>query len=267
MELSSLAERLEEICRKTGKFIIDEQAKVSRQDVETKSLNSLVSYVDKTAEEMLVKDLRDLLPEAGFITEEETPDETDARLKWIIDPVDGTTNYLHGIPVFCISVGLMNDDEIVLGCIYEMGQKEMFTAWKDGGAYRNGERIQVNQNRPMKDSLLATGFPYQSFEDVDGILQVLKHLMKNSRGVRRLGSAAADLAYVACGRFDGFYETGLSAWDVAAGVIINREAGGLISDFKGGDNFIFGGEILAATKEVHGEMLEVLQKNLVSSTE
>lgn len=266
MELPALSEKLQEICRNTGKFILEEQSKVSRQDVESKSLNSLVSYVDKTAEEMLVKALRELLPEAGFITEEDTPDE-DAQLKWIIDPVDGTTNYLHGIPVFCISVGLMDGDEIVLGCIYELGQREMFSAWKNGGAFLNGRKIRVNQNRPMKDSLLATGFPYQSFEDVDAILQVLKNLMENSRGVRRLGSAAADLAYVACGRFDGFYETGLSPWDVAAGVIINKEAGGVISDFKGGEDYIFGRQILAATPEVHGDMLEVVKRNLVGSKE
>lgn len=257
-----MAAKLEDICRETGRFILSEKAKVSEEDIELKSLNSLVSYVDKQAEERLVKDLRELLPEAGFITEEETPDETDMRYKWIIDPVDGTTNYLHGIPVFAISVALMDGEEIILGSIYELGQKEMFTAWKDGGAYLNGKPIHVNKDRDMSTSLLATGFPYHDFSKMEPFLEMLTIFFKETRGVRRLGSAATDLAYVACGRFDGFFEYGLSPWDVAAGVLLVKEAGGKVVDFSEGNDYLFGGEIAVSCPAIYKDFMGYIKKYL-----
>lgn len=244
MDLAKMASGLENICRETGDFILREKSKVGTADIELKSLNSLVSYVDKNAEEQLVRELRKLLPEAGFITEEDTPTEKAEQYNWIIDPLDGTTNYLHGIPVFAISVALMDKNEVVLGAIYELGQKEMFTAWKGGGAYLNGQKIRVSPNTEMTQSLIATGFPYFDFGRMQSFFKLLGELFEGTRGVRRLGSAATDLAYVACGRFDAFFEYGLNSWDVAAGVILVQEAGGKVSDFGGGHNYIFGGEIV-----------------------
>ncbi len=252
MKFADLLPRLEAVCRKTGDFILAEKEKVSGKDIELKSLNSLVSYVDKKAEEQLVSGLGAILPEAGFITEEDTPD-SDARLRWVIDPLDGTTNYLHGIPVFAISVALMDGPEVVLGCVYELGQKEMFLAAKGHGTTLNGKMVRVNQ-KELSETLIATGFPYYNFARMDGFLAMLKRLFKETRGVRRLGSAATDLAYVACGRFDGFFEYGLSPWDVAAGALLVKEAGGQVSDFSGEGNYIFGGEILAASASTYEAM-------------
>lgn len=254
MELEKLTQQTIEICKGTGEFILTEKSKVSTNDVEIKSLNSLVSYVDKTAESQLVEGLTEILPEAGFITEEDTPDQKDKELKWIIDPLDGTTNYLYDIPVFAISVALMKGDEVVLGVIYELGQKEMFSAWQGGGAWLNGKPIKVRQNDDMSQSLLATGFPYYDFERLQAFFKLLGELFEKSRGIRRLGSAATDLAYVACGRFDGFFEYGLHAWDVAAGVVIVQEAGGKVSDYSGGKEYIFGGEIVAGSALLFDEL-------------
>lgn len=265
MNLARLAESLGNICKETGEFILEQRYKVEVADIELKSLNSLVSYVDKEAEHQLVAELHKLIPDAGFITEEDTPDQKADRYNWIIDPLDGTTNFLHGIPVFAISVALMENDEVVLGTIYELGQKEMFTAWKGGGAYLNGKKIGVSSNPEMAQSLMATGFPYHDFERMAPFFNVLDDLFKKTRGVRRLGSAATDLAYVACGRFDGFFEYGLSPWDVAAGVILVKEAGGQLSDYSGGDSYIFGGEIIAASGEMYSPLLECIRKHMGSN--
>ncbi len=264
MNLKSIAHHLEDICRSTGEFILAEKDKVRAGDVELKSLNSLVSYVDKTAEQQLVDALRKLLPTAGFITEEDTPTERSEYLNWVIDPLDGTTNFLHGIPVFAISVALMDQDEVLLGVIYELGQKEMFTAWKEGGAYMNGEPIRVSQKTEMSQSLMATGFPYYDFGRMQSFFKLLGELFEKTRGIRRLGSAATDLAYVANGRFDGFFEYGLSPWDVAAGVVLVREAGGKVGDYSGGDNFIFGGEIVAGSANLYEPLLKEIKTHMGS---
>lgn len=262
MNLPSLSQSLETICRSTGQFILAEKDKVGAGDIELKSLNSLVSYVDKTAEQQLVDALRKLLPEAGYITEEDTPTEKSDHLNWVIDPLDGTTNFLHGIPVFAISVALMEKEEVVLGTVYELGQKEMFTAWKAGGAYLNGKPIRVNRGKELSETLLATGFPYYDFHRMKEFMDLLTELFKRTRGVRRLGSAATDLAYVACGRFDAFFEYGLSPWDVAAGVLLVKEAGGEVMDFGRGGDFIFGGEIAAFCPSIGEEFMLLLETHL-----
>lgn len=264
MHLEKLTAELEKICLSTGDFILSERNKVGTGDIEHKSLNSLVSYVDKTAEEQLVDGLKVLLPEAGFIAEEGTETLKGDQFNWIIDPLDGTTNFLHGIPVFAISVALMKDNEIVAGVVYELGQKELFKAWKGGGAYMNEQRIKVSSNTQMSESLLATGFPYYDFKRMPQFLELLSVLFENSRGVRRLGSAATDLAYVACGRFDGFFEYGLNAWDVAAGVLLVTEAGGRVADYKGGDNYIFGSEIIASSTGIYAHFLSLINTHMDS---
>ena len=256
MELKQLTEKVCSISKEVGAFIQQESAKLSSGDIETKSKNSLVTYVDKTAEKIVVDFLSELIPESGFIAEEGTSNKKGEKYNWVIDPLDGTTNFIHGIPTYCVSIALLKDNELILGVIYEPNQDEMFYAWKNGGAYLNGKSISVSSTTKISNALLATGFPYYDYERIDGYMNILKWLMHNSRGVRRIGSAAIDLAYVACGRFDAFYEYSLNPWDVAAGAIIVNEAGGSVKDFEGGENYIFGREILASNLLVKNELLD-----------
>jgi myo-inositol-1(or 4)-monophosphatase len=243
-------------------FIQSEAKKFSPEHIESKGLNNFVSYVDKTSEEMLVETLHEILPEAGFITEENTKTEQGEQLKWVIDPLDGTTNFIHGIPFYAISIALMDGNEVVLGVVNELNLNECFYAWKGGPAFKDDEEIHVSQSPKVKDSLIATGFPYYDFEKMKAYLASLEYFMQNSHGARRIGSAAVDLAYVACGRFDAFYEYSLHSWDVAAGSLILQQAGGRVSDFKGGDNYIFGKELIATNALIYDEFLSITQKYL-----
>jgi len=180
---------------------------------------------------------------------------------WIIDPLDGTTNFIHGCPPFSISVGLAGKDEtLLLGVVYEIFSGECFYAWKGGKSWLNGKQISVSSIDKTSDALIATGFPYSAFEKIKSIMGSLEYLFFNSHGVRRLGSAAIDLAYVACGRYDAFYEYNLNPWDVAAGAIIVLEAGGKVSDFKGGKNFLYGREVIASNKILHNEFQNIIEK-------
>lgn len=160
--------------------------------------------------------------------------------------MDGTTNYIQGIPLYAVSIGLLDGEELVLGVVYEVGRDECFYAWKNGGAYLNGQTIRVSDRREIHEALLATGFPYNDFSKMESYMIFLEWAMKNARGVRRLGSAATDLVYVACGRFEAFWEYDLKPWDVAAGAVIVKEAGGTVTDYKGGENYLFGKEIVAS---------------------
>lgn len=223
----------------------EERNNFDASKIESKGLHDLVSYVDKESEQRIIAALELLLPESGFIAEEGTNSKVGEHYNWVIDPLDGTTNYIQGVPIYAVSIGLLKDGELVLGVVYEVGRDECFYAWKDGGAYLNGERIYVSERADMHDALLATGFPYNDFSKLDAYLEMLKWTMTNARGVRRLGSAATDLAYVACGRFDAFWEYDLKPWDVAAGAVIVKEAGGTVADFSGGNDFLFGKEIIA----------------------
>jgi len=225
-------------------------------------MHDLVSYVDKESEQRIINALQILLPESGFIAEEGTSDKKGDRFNWIIDPLDGTTNFIQGIPVYCVSIALMEENEIVLGVIYEVGQQECFYSWKNGGAWLDGKPIQITDNDDMHNALLATGFPYSNFDQIDAYMNFLGWAMQNSRGVRRLGSAAADLAYTACGRFDAFWEYDLKAWDVAAGALIVQEAGGKVSDYHGGDDYIFGKTILASNKNLFDEIIAKINEYL-----
>lgn len=259
MELIRICEQMIKAATETGRFILAEQAKFTESKVEEKGLHNLVSYVDKTAEEKLVAALSQVLPEAGFITEEETVEQVKAEYKWIIDPLDGTTNFIHGVPCYAVSLALVKDDVPVAGVIYEINRAESFYAWQGGGAYLNGKPIKVSDRTKLNDSLLVTGFPYYDYGKLDQYLSLFKHLMKHSRGIRRLGSAATDMAYVACGRFEAFYEYGLSPWDVAAGIIIVQEAGGVCADFSGGNNYLFGKELVCSNGHVQQELMDAVK--------
>ncbi|MFN0013334.1 MAG: inositol monophosphatase family protein [Saprospiraceae bacterium] len=242
-------------------FLRQEAARVQPGQIEEKHLNGLVSYVDRTAEEMLVERLGKLLPEAAFITEEETVEQQmSADLCWIIDPLDGTTNYLYGLPHYSISVGLRSGGELLSGIVHHVPNNELFFAWRGGGAWCNDRPIRVSQRDTMRQALVATGFPYHNFSRVDSWLRVLRTLLAEGRAVRRYGSAALDLAYVACGRFDIFFEYGLNAWDVAGGALLVQEAGGRVSDFRGGTDFVHGGEMMACNAAVYEQMAAIVAK-------
>ena len=257
----TLCQKARIIVEQTGNFIRAELGKVASPDIEVKSLNSLVSYVDKTAEKQLVSGLTELIPNATFLTEEETIEQRKGTYQWIIDPLDGTTNFLHQLPCFAISVALQHREETVLGIVYEINSKECFYAWQGGGAYLNEQKISVSPTSTLQESLIATGFPYYDYQWVEPYLKTLKHFMLETRGVRRFGAAAVDLAYVACGRFDAFFEYSLSPWDVAAGILLVQEAGGRVSDFKGGDNFLYGKEIIAANSGIFEEVKTHMVRN------
>jgi len=248
------------IAKDAGAFLKEEIHKINDGDVEEKGLHDLVTYVDKTAERMLVYALEDLVPEAGFIAEEGTVTNKGDKYNWIIDPLDGTTNYIHGVPLYSVSLALIRNDEIVLGVIYEPNLDECFYSWKGGASYLNGKIIKVSGSKKVDQSLFATGFPYYDYHLIKEYMAFFEHLMRYSRGIRRLGTAAMDLAYVACGRYDGFYEYGLKPWDVAAGTIIVQNAGGVNVDFAGGSDYIFGKEIISVNSLVSEEFIGLIKK-------
>ncbi|MBS1569325.1 MAG: inositol monophosphatase [Bacteroidetes bacterium] len=258
--LKELTERVALLSREIAGFIRAESAKITEASVESKSLNNLVSYVDKQAEQRFVDGLQDLLPHAGFIAEEGTGERADG-LNWVIDPLDGTTNFVHGVPSYCTSVALVQGGDVLLGVVLEVTRDECFSAWQGGGAFMNGAPIRVSTRSQLQDSLLATGFPYDDFGFESEYMDLLRELMHRTRGIRRLGSAAADLAYVACGRFEAFYEYGLNSWDVAAGVLLVREAGGQVSGFHTTKDPVFDEEIVASNAAIHDELLEVIERN------
>lgn len=262
MDLQDICNQIEPVARKAGQFIREERLKITNDDVELKGKASLVTYVDKNAERMIVDELTKILPEAGFITEEGTADEHGETFKWVIDPLDGTTNFIHGIFPHSVSIGLVENDKPIVGVVYEVGQDELFAAWKGGGAYLNGQPIAVSTSSKHEDVLLATGFPYYNFEMLNEYLQLLEFFMMETRGMRRMGSAAVDLVYVACGRFDGFFEHALHAWDVAAGIIILQEAGGKVTDFKGGEDYLYGKEIVASNTNYYPAFFEKVNQFL-----
>lgn len=247
------------LTKEVGSFIQQEKKKFQANKIEVKGKNDFVSYVDKTSEKLIVERLSKLLPEAGFIAEEGTSQKKGLHYNWIIDPLDGTTNFIHGVPCFAISIALMRDNSLVLGVIHELNLDECFYAWEGSKAYMNGNEISVTTTDALSKSLLATGFPYYDYKRMNEYMELFKYFMKNTRGLRRLGSAATDLAYVACGRFEGFYEYSLQPWDVAAGAFIVQQAGGKVSDFNGGTNFLFGKEIVAGNSACFAEFLNVVQ--------
>jgi myo-inositol-1(or 4)-monophosphatase len=245
-----------QIARDSGRFMAKERLSFDSSMIEHKGLHDLVSYVDRASEERIIAALQALLPESGFIAEEGTSTKRGERFNWVIDPLDGTTNFIQGIPIYSVSIALMDGEELVIGVVYEVGQDECFYAWKDGGAFLNDKPIQVSSTVDTHHALMATGFPYTNFKNLDKYMQYLSWAMTSTRGLRRLGSAAVDLSYVACGRFDAFFECDLKAWDVAAGAFIVQEAGGNVFDFDGGKNFIFGGQIIASNVPLTVVMLE-----------
>ena len=256
MNYEQLCKKTVDIALKAGHYIFSQVGKHSFEKLKSKGKHNFVTEVDKTAEKMIVESLQELIPDSGFIAEEGTSSKKGDTFNWIIDPLDGTTNFIHGTPPVAVSIALRENDEMVVGVVYEVFLKECFFTWKDNPAYLNGEKIKVSSTNKVSDSLIATGFPYHNFDRLAPFMKSLEYFFNNSHGVRRLGSAATDLAYVACGRYDAFYEYNLNPWDLAAGTFLIQQAGGKSSDFQGGKNFLFGKELVSSNNRMFDEFLE-----------
>lgn len=259
MNLKQITEEVVKLSILTGEFIRTESKQFDLSKIEEKGKNDLVSYVDKESERRIVEGLQKILPETGFITEENTVAEDESELKWIIDPLDGTTNFIHGLPCYSTSIALAQGETLLIGVVFDIQHYDCFHAYLGGGAYCNDQKIEISPIKKVADSLIATGFPYYNFEKMDKYITILSDLMQNSHGLRRMGSAAIDLVYTATGRFEGFFEYNLNSYDVAAGALIVQEAGGSVTNFSGGKDFLFKREIVAGG-HIHGEFLDVIKK-------
>jgi len=260
MQLKEICFGAMEVVKQAAAYVREEHENRNELVVEEKGRHNFVTGVDRKAEQILVSGLASVLPEAGFIAEEGTSTLRGERVRWIVDPLDGTTNFIHGVFPFAISVGLATEQEVVLGIVYEFGLDEYFYAWKGGGAWLNGKAIRTSGVLKVGQALIATGFPYTNFTYLKEFMQSMDHFMKHSNGLRRLGSAATDIAYVACGRYDGFYEYGLHPWDIAAGMILVEEAGGKVSDFAGQDFPLFQETFICSNHHIFEEFQSSVQK-------
>lgn len=248
-----------EAARKAAAMIRSRIGQLDDDEVREKGTNDLVTSVDEEAQRIILETLRQEFPDYEVLAEENQDlEDHDRRIegyRWIIDPIDGTTNFTHGQPPFCVSIGLQHGAEMVVGVVLELGLNELFAAAKGSGLWVDGQRAEVSARPHLRDSLITTGFPFREFAYVDDYLRALRDVMGNAQGVRRPGSAAADLAWTAAGRFDGFFEAGLSPWDVAAGIVLVREAGGKVSDFSGKDEVLFGQQMVASNGHIHDELV------------
>ncbi|MFN8417467.1 MAG: inositol monophosphatase family protein [Cytophagaceae bacterium] len=263
-KLKHLCLQVTKIAREAGDFQLVELRKFDTSAIEYKGSNDLVSYVDKETEKIIISRLQQILPEAGFITEEGTIATEAKEYQWVIDPLDGTTNFLHQLPLFSISIALKHQSNIIIGVVYVPSINECFYAWQGGGSWMNGETIAVSSNATLSTSLIATGFPYSLLGKGNAYFSIIQAFLEKTHGVRRLGSAAIDLCYVAAGRFEMYFEFNLKTWDVAAGIIIVQEAGGLVTNFTGeAEGVIEGREIVASNKVSHEACLEVIKERWV----
>ncbi|OGA72175.1 MAG: inositol monophosphatase [Betaproteobacteria bacterium RIFCSPLOWO2_12_FULL_65_14] len=227
--------------------------------IRSKQANDFVTQVDDAAEQAIIETVRKAYPAHGFLAEESGRSAGGEEYVWIIDPLDGTTNFIHGFPQYCVSIGVQHRGALAHAVVYDPGRNELFTASRGGGAFLNDRRIRVSKCTHLKDALVGTGFPFKELSRLDLYAKQLRTLMQGSAGVRRAGAAALDFAYVACGRLDAFWEMGLSAWDMAAGSLLVQEAGGLVGDLAGEQSYMRSGDVCAATPRVFPALLEALR--------
>lgn len=247
----------EEAARKAGRLL---RENINKSDeIFYKGAVDLVTPFDTRAQKMILEHISSFFPEHDYLAEEGLSQNKGADMRWIIDPLDGTTNYAHHYPVFTVSIALERKSEVILGLVYDPMREEMFSALKAKGAFLNGKKISVSDISELDKSLLATGFPYDVRASQENNISHFNNFAIRAQGIRRCGSAAMDLCYVACGRYDGFWELKLKPWDIAAGTLIVQEAGGQVSDFKGGRFSIFGSEILATNGSIHQQMVDILE--------
>lgn len=229
-----------------------------KHSIEFKGVVDVVTEMDKKAEVLIINAIKHAFPTHGILTEESLEQKSSSKYRWIIDPLDGTTNYLHGFPVFCVSIALEKAGEIILGVVYNPMLKELFVAEKGQGAYLNNKEIKVSNICKLTNALLATGFPYDLRTSSKNNIDNFANFAVKVQAIRRAGSAALDMCYVACGRFDGFWELKLKPWDIAAASLIVKEAGGLTTDFNGRKFSLYSGETLASNRLLHKEMIRIL---------
>ena len=254
-DLESTTRLVCDIAREAGFYIRQERAGFSLEKVERKHAHDYVSYVDKGSEQMIVKALRELLPEAGFITEEGLASHTDEQLLWVVDPLDGTTNFIHGFAPYAVSIALIRGKEILVGVVYEISADECFCAWQDGGAYLNGQPIHVGKST-INDALLCLQLPYNSDAYKPVIQRLINHFYGSVGSIRMIGSAAMALCYVAAGRLDAYAERYIGQWDYMAGALIVKEAGGRMTNYEGKDYFMQGDNVVATNGVIHQDLLE-----------
>jgi len=239
-----------------GDFVRRHLGTISKHDIDIKQASDFVTRIDRESEQIIIKTIRRKFPDHHFLAEESLKESGTEQYRWIIDPLDGTTNYIHGYPVFSLSIALQLNGEIILGIVFDPLRGEIFTAEKGKGAFLNGKKTKVSTAVKMKNSLIATGFPFRKRELIDPYLMLFKNIFNRVSDIRRAGSAALDLAHVACGRCEGFFELSLGPWDIAAGGILIKEAGGTITDFGGGNDYLSTGNVVAAAPAIHREMLQ-----------
>lgn len=261
MNLEYILNETIKIVKSTSNYIKSQKDLISPDRITEKNVSDYVTEVDKKSEELLVSSLIKLIPEAGFITEEETINKISSEYNWIIDPIDGTTNFIHSIPIFSISIALQYKNEIIMGVVYEINNDECFYSIKGGKAFLNGKEICVSKCSKIQNALVANGFPYKnniSQNNFSNYIETIKCLAQTTSGLRRLGSAAVDLAYVAAGRFDAYFEYGLKPYDMAAGMFLVSQSGGVNVDFKGSNNYFNEGCIIATNMNIHKECSELI---------
>lgn len=249
--------------RQAGDIINFASRDLGQLKIQTKTFNDFVSEVDQAAEKAIINTLKEAYPDHGFLGEESGDTNKSAKSIWIIDPLDGTTNFLHSFPQYCISIALQENGVLTQAVIYDPVRNDLFTATKGRGAFLNDKRIRVGSRIKLQESLIATGFPFRDFSYLDAYMDMLKDMIKNTVGIRRPGSAALDLAYVAAGWTDGFFELNLSPWDIAAGGLLVQEAGGIVGDFQGNESWLTTGNVVAANPKVFAQMLQTLAPHLV----
>lgn len=248
--------------REAGRIINKGSNDVGALTVQSKDFNDFVTEIDRAAEQAIIDTLKYAYPDHGFLGEESGDTNKDAENIWIIDPLDGTTNFLHNFPQYCVSIALQQKGVLTQAVIYDPVRNDLFTATKGRGAFLNDKRIRVANRGKLQTALIATGFPFKDFSQLDTYMAMLKDMIKSTAGIRRPGSAALDLAYVAAGYTDGFFEMNLSSWDIAAGGLLVQEAGGIVGDFEGNESWLSTGNIVAANPKIFSQILQILSPHL-----
>ena len=247
--------------RRAGSIIMRASDNLDALTIQHKSPNDLVSEVDRAAEDAIIDILHTAYPDHAILAEE-TGASGDSEFVWIIDPLDGTTNFLHGFPVYCVSIALSHRGVLSHGVIYDPVRNDLFTASRGRGAFLNDRRLRVSKRERLIDGLIGTGFPFRMFDHADPYVGMMRDFMQKTAGIRRPGAAALDLANVAAGRLDGFWEIGLHPWDMAAGVLMVLEAGGLVGDLEGNTGYLESGRIVAGSPRIFGQMISVIEPHL-----
>ncbi len=247
--------------RRAGNLIVRAADNLDHLTVTKKSHADYVSEVDRAAEQAIIETLKGAYPTHAILAEE-SGTQGDSEFVWIIDPLDGTTNFLHGLPQYAVSIALQHKGVLSQAVIYDPTRNDLYTASRGRGAFLNDRRLRVSKRKELTDALIGTGFPYTRFEHMDAYLAIFKDLMQKTAGLRRPGAASLDLAWTAAGRYDGFFETGLKPWDIAAGCLLIQEAGGMVGDLQGKDGYLQSGHICAGNPEIYAQMLRVMEPHL-----